>query len=148
MIYSLIDGGVFANNPALCAYAEASKLYGNPTIENMLILSLGTGSYQSEYKYEKVKNWGKIQWAVPLIKILMSGVSETVDYQLRVIYKSMNKQDNYLRIQPSLDRKDKSVYDMDNALPQNINLLKKIGADTANDYFTKLDSFARILVKQ
>ena len=26
-IFSLVDGGMFANNPALCAYAEARKLY-------------------------------------------------------------------------------------------------------------------------
>ena len=39
--YPLIDGGVFANNPALCAYAEARTF--NHTAEAMFLLSLGTG---------------------------------------------------------------------------------------------------------
>ena len=41
--YPIIDGGVFANNPALCAYAEARKLFGARAAE-MAILSLGTGT--------------------------------------------------------------------------------------------------------
>jgi hypothetical protein len=46
--YALIDGGVFANNPALCAYAEVRNKFripedGNgrgPTAKDMVILSL------------------------------------------------------------------------------------------------------------
>lgn len=35
-----IDGGVFANNPALCTYAAARiKLSGRPTAREMAILS-------------------------------------------------------------------------------------------------------------
>lgn len=144
--YSLIDGGVFANNPALCAYAEASKLDGNPTIEDMLILSLGTGAFSSEYDYKKAKTWGKIKWVIPLINILMSGESETVDYQLKTLFKSINKPDNYLRINPSLRGYGNGVYEMDNACKDNIELLKKIGFDTANSYFYELDRFSRLLV--
>src|SRR5690606_30347342 len=45
--YVLIDGGVFANNPGMCAYAEVRKLtFGNttnPTSKDMMLISLGTG---------------------------------------------------------------------------------------------------------
>ena len=37
----LVDGGVFAANPALCAYAQARKMY--PAEEQFLVVSLGTG---------------------------------------------------------------------------------------------------------
>ena len=54
-IWSLIDGGVFANNPALCAYAEARKTPfstvlddpekpNSPFAKQMLIVTIGTGS--------------------------------------------------------------------------------------------------------
>src|SRR5690606_12439268 len=43
----VIDGGVFANNPGMCAYTEVRKLafgdVSNPTSKDMLLLSLGTG---------------------------------------------------------------------------------------------------------
>jgi hypothetical protein len=46
--YALIDGGVFANNPALCAYAEVRNKFRipdhrkdrGPTAKDMVILSL------------------------------------------------------------------------------------------------------------
>jgi patatin-like phospholipase/acyl hydrolase len=54
--YPLIDGGVFANNPAMCAYAEARhKLPGLPSAENMAILSLGTGYVKKPYQYTTAK---------------------------------------------------------------------------------------------
>jgi patatin-like phospholipase/acyl hydrolase len=40
--YTLIDGGVFANNPAACALVEARATY--PDASAYLVVSLGTGS--------------------------------------------------------------------------------------------------------
>ncbi len=40
--FSLIDGGVIVNNPAVCAYAEASRLYKCKP-EETVIVSLSTG---------------------------------------------------------------------------------------------------------
>lgn len=58
-----IDGGVFANNPSMCAYSEARstkfKTQTNPTASEMLLLSLGTGGGQ--FSLPPVKNsktWG------------------------------------------------------------------------------------------
>jgi len=36
----LVDGGVFANNPAACAYANSKKLFPN---EEIVLVSIGTG---------------------------------------------------------------------------------------------------------
>lgn len=146
--YSLIDGGVFANNPTLCAYAEATKLHGNPCTEDMLILSLGTGAFKPVPKNQNTPNWGILQWAVPLFDIMMSGVSETVDYQINSLYKSINKPDQYLRIQPSLKGLGKAIHEMDNTSASNIALLKKIGVDASNSYYDRLDNFAKLLIAQ
>ncbi|MCK4803316.1 MAG: patatin-like phospholipase family protein, partial [Spirochaetes bacterium] len=42
--YPLIDGGVFANNPAICAYIEVRRKFKKrPIIKKIAMLSLGTG---------------------------------------------------------------------------------------------------------
>lgn len=57
--YPLVDGGVFANNPALCAYAESRDYFQtHPTAGDMLILSLGTGEIKKSYLYKEAKDWG------------------------------------------------------------------------------------------
>ena len=133
----LIDGGVFANNPALCAYAEARKINfrkvlgksdkpKRPTAKDMIIVSIGSGSVKQPYYYKDFKDAGVFQWIKPLIDIMMSGNSETVDYQLRKIYDSLDKQDqkDYHRIQPKLTNADGAI---DNASKDNLNALHRDG---------------------
>ena len=85
--YPLIDGGVFANNPALCAYAEARTMdfkksdgstISHPGAKDMFMISLSTGSTKQKYLYSEAKDYGMVQWIKPLIDIMMSGNSETV----------------------------------------------------------------------
>ena len=130
----LVDGGVFANNPALCAYAEARTLdFGKqdtpgdiafPSAEDMFVLSLGTGTEQEPYYYDKAKNWGMVSWIQPIIDIMMSGNSETVDYQLKQMFKAVKKQGSYHRIQPSLHN---AKSQMDDVSPQNLNAVHEAG---------------------
>ena len=51
---TLIDGGVFAINPAILAYAEA-----NGRID--VLASLGTGEQTRRLPYDEVKDWGQIE---------------------------------------------------------------------------------------
>ena len=53
--FSLIDGAVFANNPAGLAYVEASKIF--PEEDEFLILSLGTGNSKHGYSFSNVHSW-------------------------------------------------------------------------------------------
>jgi patatin-like phospholipase/acyl hydrolase len=39
--FTMIDGGVFAKHPAMCAIVEAHKIYD---AENFLVVSIGAGS--------------------------------------------------------------------------------------------------------
>ena len=72
---SLIDGGVFAINPSLVAYAEVGG-----TLD--LLLSLGTGSHTRPLPYDKIKDWGQLEWARPLIDVVFDGGQDAVDLQL------------------------------------------------------------------
>jgi patatin-like phospholipase/acyl hydrolase len=142
-VYSMIDGGVFANNPALCAYAEARTMGERPTAKQMMILSLGTGEVKKSYSYKAAKDWGAIGWIRPLIDIIMSGASETVDYQLRQIYDAVGAKGQYLRIQTLLGPRNA---DMDNVEPENLAELKEIGAFAAANKDAELDQFIQGLI--
>lgn len=135
--HALIDGGVFANNPALCAYAEARKIDFKkilrnpsksikPTAKDMIIVSIGSGDIKEPYYYKDFKNAGVFQWIKPLFDMMMSGNSETVDYQLRKIYQTLPKADqmDYHRIQPKIINADNSI---DNASEKNLNALHRDG---------------------
>ena len=51
----LIDGGVFANNPAIYALSKASIVR---TSKDILLVSLGTGTVPQSIKFEEIWGWG------------------------------------------------------------------------------------------
>jgi len=80
--YVLVDGGTFANNPAMCAYAEALR---NHPGKDVLIVSLGTGRLTESISFEQAKSWGVVQWLRPLLGAMMDGSSTAIDYQLDML---------------------------------------------------------------
>lgn len=152
--YALIDGGVFANNPTLCAYAEVRNKFRipdnnpdrGPTAKDMVILSLGTGQAQKKFPYEEVKNWGQVEWVQPLINIMMTGVAETVNYQLIQIYDAVERPNQYLRITPDLSHEQPLA--IDDASEEKISELLRIGKDQAEKNNEQLDKFIELLLAQ
>jgi patatin-like phospholipase/acyl hydrolase len=103
----LIDGGIYANDPTICAIIEAKKtrfgLNGEyPNINEMLVVSIGTGKVVKSYNYEKSKRWGVISWAIPVIDMLQSSSAEVVSYQVDKLFDSENCLEQYIRIVPEL----------------------------------------------
>ncbi len=145
-VYPLIDGGVFANNPAMCACIEAFNLKPGLKVTDLQVLSIGTGAVDKSYHYSEAKSWGKLGWVVPVVDIMMSGVSETVDFQLQQLFKSAGCSDQYLRLQ--LDLKDFTDVDseMDNASERNMRALERAGQTLARDSDDKLTAFATMLL--
>lgn len=133
--FALVDGGMFANNPAMCAYSDArgmdfSQLLkdeakpNNPRAKDMVIVSISTGSSKESYDYEKAKDWGMAAWIKPIIDILMSGNSDTIDYHLKQIFSTTEDPACYLRLEPKLEDHDPS---MDNAKEENLADLHQLG---------------------
>jgi len=88
-----IDGGVVANNPTLCAYAEAKKLWPD---EEVKILSVGTGKVIRPIEGHEAVQFGAVEWLMhDLLGIVMD--ESAVDYQARQILGS-----NYLRVNSEL----------------------------------------------
>jgi patatin-like phospholipase/acyl hydrolase len=83
--FCLVDGGVFANNPALAAYIEARKIF--PHARHYMIVSIGTGYAERRFTYEKIRDWGYLDWisprnGVPLFSLASEGQSVAVVHQL------------------------------------------------------------------
>lgn len=78
--YAMVDGGVFANNPAMCALASARRLYGDRAAR-FLLVSLGTGSLERSIDPEQAEKWGEVSWLHPILNILMDGNADTVGYE-------------------------------------------------------------------
>jgi patatin-like phospholipase/acyl hydrolase len=135
--YPLIDGGVFVNNPSLVAYSEVRTMNFNgmehlPTAKDMMIVSIGTGSVSKKYEYKKAKNWGAVGWIKPIIEIMMSANSQTVDYHLMRIFETLNDTDkkDYHRLEPKIVTADT---EMDNAKVENLQKLKEYGLNYISD---------------
>ena len=133
-----LDGGVFANNPTMCAYAEArntnfkDRNNNEPSANDLLILSLGTGGrgYNIANK-EKSNSWGLLKWAKLVPDIMMDASIDTVAFQMNEIFHSLGpiKSKNYLRINtPDKDRN--YAVDMSDASSGNIQELLKAGQKT------------------
>lgn len=155
--HTLIDGGVFANNPALCAYSECrkmdfKKILGDdkkptkPGAKDMLIVSLGTGSVKKPYHFSEFKDAGVLKWIQPLIDIMMSGNSETVDYQLGKIYGTLSgkNSEDYYRIEPKIIN---ASSEMDKADLGNLKALEEDGKLSVMAFEEKINEIADKLIK-
>ncbi len=141
--FSMIDGGIFANNPSLCALAEVRKAEQPPKVENIVLVSLGTGSVRTPYYYDDIKDKPTIGMIPAIIDMMMSGVAETTDYQVRKMFEARKVAHQYFRIDaPNLTNEEA---ELDNASPRNIELLKSIGFQTAMNY--DLEKIATTLIE-
>lgn len=118
-----VDGGICVNNPAMCAYTSAKRLFPDSDI---VILSLGTGTKIEKEQERKrslrhITKWGKLGWIKTLLAAIFDSSDKTVDYQLNEIFSSAKERSRYRRIQiPLLPQVD---HDMDQVSQKNIDLL-------------------------
>ncbi len=170
---SLVDGGVFANNPSLLAYIEGRQMWKNrkgytamaaETREAIkeaasrdmvaevaeddyeapfLFISIGTGHTKRPYPYDDARKWGAIKWIQPIIDILMQGVSESVHYQMQYLLPKFTNGN------PRYYRLNVELApgdsDMDNVEPENLNKLIDYGQKIVKDNDAHLDRICRTL---
>ncbi len=153
-----IDGGVFANNPTMCAFAEGNNSVfpqvANPNAKEMLILSVGTGGGQFNLpNIAKTNRWNIIKWAKSIPDIMMNGSLDTVHYQMLKLYETLegSSKHNYLRVDVPNDANIRNYSsDMADASEDNISALKIAGNETLRtaleDDDNKLNKFIQMLV--
>lgn len=140
--FNLIDGGVAANNPALVAIGEVTKVItrGSPDFfpikpmdyGRFLVISLGTGSSKKEGKYtaEEAAKWGVLGWltsdgSTPLVDVFTQASADMVDLHISVVFQALHSEKNYLRIQD--DKLNGVVSSVDKATKNNLQDLVKVG---------------------
>lgn len=127
----LLDGGVFANNPAMCALADAYKMFGPDS--RYLVVSVGTGNDDVRLSYAQLRSRGLLGWAIPILKVAFDGVADTVDYQAEEMAHA------YYRFQH-----DGTEEELDDASPRTI---QRLLAD-ADDLVAKSDALLEKLAKE
>lgn len=130
-----VDGGLFANNPAMCAFAEAHR---DRSGVDVLLVSIGTGSQTRPLPYEQIRHWGLAQWARPILHVVLDGASIAIDQQLRAVLGP----ERYWRFQIALTR---ARDELDDARPENIALLKREAEQLISDRSADLDRLAEDL---
>ena len=144
-----IDGGVFTNNPTMCAYAEARTTdfenvgINKPSAKDMLMLSIGTGSQLLDLKnYQRAGNWGALNWAKSISDIMMDGGLDTVNYQVSLLFDTLegDNKKNYKRVDVparlrGIEGNAKPLYNsnMADASKENIKNLLIAGQETIKD---------------
>lgn len=127
-----IDGGIVVNNPTMAAFME---IMGNPEymlyrkhelqkleLNDIQILSLGTGRIRYPSHPGKASNWGKLAWVKPIIDIATGGPVKIIDHQVRTLFSANDLHRNYLRIDVDIDKK---YAEMSDASTETIAYLKE-----------------------
>ncbi|WP_270936043.1 patatin-like phospholipase family protein [Falsiroseomonas oryzae] len=120
--HALVDGGVFANDPAAVALAEARRMF--PKADRALVLSLGTGSRINRIDGDKACGFGMAGWLPGLIDVFMDGASALVEHELML--RQARDELAYFRLQLALDPPP-PAYTMDDVAAPTIAGLQKLG---------------------
>ena len=121
--YSLVDAGIFVNDPAMSALAEARSMGLG---DDVLIVSLGSGEATQPILYQRAVGWGLRQWAQPLFGISFDGTSSIVNYQLQQLL----PEDRYYRFQAKLNESNEA---MDDNSSTNLRSLELLGQSIVED---------------
>lgn len=122
----LIDGGVIANNPTMCAITEAKKQFQIP-IDDLRVLSVGTGYLTEPLNGKASQKWGAIQWA------LKGKILDILSDQRIAAYQALTlcKPGNYIRVNSELVKQpglaNPPVQAMDCVTPENIQRIRDLG---------------------
>ena len=120
--FLFVDGGVYANNPAMCAYVSARKLF--PRADGIMLVSLSTGLPDIRHPFDEAGSWGLAAWARPILDMIIDGVGHTVHRHMKDLLG-----DDYFRFRVDLESflsgEPGPTQQLDDASPKNIERLHR-----------------------
>ncbi|QAZ66780.1 CBASS cGAMP-activated phospholipase [Solidesulfovibrio carbinolicus] len=129
---TFVDGGLYANNPAACALARAAKA---GSLEDVILVSLGTGQIERPYLYDVARRWGLAAWVRPLLDCMFDGQADTAAHQCKALLG-----DRMVRIQPALPGERA----MDDASPKALQTLSAIARGVIADQDALFDKICEM----
>jgi len=151
--FNLVDGGLAANNPTLCAMGQVSKdiILGDDDFfpvkpadyGKFMVISVGCGSNRDRrYSAKAAAKWGIFNWLIkdgtaPIIDMFNSASADMVDIHLCVLFRALHSSENYLRIQ--YDQLTGSAGSIDDCSKENMDKLVQIGKDLLSQNVSRVD---------
>ncbi|TAE75358.1 MAG: patatin [Bacteroidetes bacterium] len=139
----VVDGGLFANNPSMCAYIEYAKKNYEMEEDGCLLASIGTGDVFKPYLYKNAVDWGLIHWAKPTIDMMFDGVSNSINYQLQALFET-RKNHTYYRFQRELQNQ---YNDMDDTSTETLNYLVALSERLISEQWKEINELCEKLSK-
>ena len=163
---AFVDGGVFANNPAILAYGEAKELWKagkrfsaagpsntkgfSPVVmadDNdypFYMLSIGCGHAPSAINYADADKWHAAEWMKPLLTdIFMRSVEESTHYTMQHLMPPyLDGRERYQRLELELPRE---YTKMDDASEENIARLVNLANEFVEENDKLIDSICEII---
>ncbi|XP_014515104.1 patatin-like protein 3 [Vigna radiata var. radiata] len=135
--FDMVDGAMAANNPALVAVSEVIQHAGNKEI---MLLSLGTGITANNNKLGGIFDGVcQLGWLVSSSGVFNEAMYSTdmTHYYLATVFGGLLPQDNYIRIEEY--NLDPSMEDMDDASPENMDKLEKVGKNLLSQSVSRIN---------
>jgi patatin-like phospholipase/acyl hydrolase len=140
--FYFVDGGTFANNPAMIALVEARLMF--PDEGDFLLVSLGSGALSNPIKCEQVNGWGLARWARPILNVVFDGIADTVDFQLERLLPMMGGRNGYYRFQATLSPAQGGF---DDTTAANFAALEALGEEIVRQNQEQLEQICAELVR-
>lgn len=140
---NMIDGGLFANNPALIGILEASDKLKIP-LSQIRVLSIGTGKGKQIVKTKWMPHnfW---YWFIPkprLLEIVIDSQAQMTEQYInffhRVSFKNQESNFQYMRVQHEFGDK---VIDLNDASKKSLENLEAIGDELSKKNLSKIIHF-------
>ena len=117
---SYVDGGVWANCPALVAVTEATAILKQP-LSNIDVLSIGATT--APFSISKNKNAGALKWNLGLVNLMFEAQMEAALAQTGLLVQNRLHRVNFIA--------NPSEFSLDTASPDAIAKLSNVGWQTA-----------------
>lgn len=106
--YTFVDGGIAANNPSLGALVHTlgiEKIDGQKIkLEEISLLSIGTGKTTKPLEFKEVNSWGALGWASHIPDVFMGGQFQITTDLCAQLIRSINP-NGYLRLQFQMNQR-------------------------------------------
>lgn len=141
--YALVDGGVYANNPSMCAITDLRQGHHADAVrplelDEMYMVSLGTGELNGRIPWDEARDFGFYGWGRALLGVVMDGVSDGASFQAAQLLEG-----RYQRFQTELEA---GTTGLDDAAPDNLEALDERAKQLVGEQSAKIDEVCAQLV--